>query len=127
MMSLKRKGNQRGGQNHKNKIMKKIISILSLLALISCGNSTPDESDAKEAARAAIIQSLKDPNSAKFHHNEIINDLGDNTFQYTETIGATNSFGGVITQNAIVKVKWLKDDPSEVTNWSVVNLQFNER
>ena len=107
--------------------MKKLVLLFSFLAFISCGNSEPDEDDAKQAARAAIIHNLKDPKSATFHHNEVVYDLGYNTYQYTETIGAKNSFGGVITQNAIVKVKWLKDDPSKVANWSVLDIKFIER
>ena len=107
--------------------MKKAILLLIFLAFISCGSSVPDESDAKEAARSAILQNLKNPNGANFHHNEIVKDLGDGTFEYTETVDATNSFGGVIAQNVTVQVKWLKDDPSEVTNWSIIDIQFVER
>ena len=107
--------------------MKKLLLVLVIFFFISCGNSTPDKSDAKEAARAAIIHNLKDTMSDTFHQIEVVTDLGNNTFQYVETVGATNSFGGVITQNAVVKVKWLKDDPSEVSNWSIVNIEFIER
>ena len=106
--------------------MKKLLLII-LLALLSCSNSLPDESDAKEAARAAILQNLKSPLDAKFHHNETINKISNNTFEYKETINAKNSFGGSIKQTAIVKVKWLKDDPSEVTNWTVLNIEFINR
>ena len=53
--------------------------------------------------------------------------LGDSTFEYRETINATNSFGGSIKQDAVVKVKFLQDDPSEVTNWSILDVQFLER
>lgn len=106
--------------------MKKAILLLSFLAFLGCGNSTPDESDVKEAARAAIIQNLKNP-SAEFHHNEIIKDLGDGTFEYVEAVNATNSFGGIIAQNVTAKIKWLGGDPSEVQNWSVLNIQFVER
>ena len=56
--------------------MKKVFLLFSLLALFSCGSSTPDESDAKEAARAAILKSLKNPLDARFHQNEVIKDLG---------------------------------------------------
>lgn len=107
--------------------MKKVFLLFSLLALFSCGSSTPDESDAKEAARAAILQNLKNPSDAKFHHNETVKILGDSTFEYRETINATNSFGGSIKQDAVVKVKFLQDDPSEVTNWSILDVQFLER
>lgn len=106
--------------------MKKAILLLSFLALMSCGNSTPDESDAKDAARAAIIQNLKNP-SAEFHHNEVIKDLGNGTFEYAEAVNATNSFGGVIAQNVTAKIKWLGGDPSEVQNWSIVDIQFVNR
>jgi len=109
----------------KQNTMKKIFLLLfSLTVLLSCGSSTPNESNAKEAARAAILQNLKNPINAKFHHNEIITALGDNTFEYKETINATNSFGGSIKQNAVVKVKWLKGDASEVSNWSILNIKF---
>lgn len=106
--------------------MKKLILLLSFI-VISCGHSTPNESDAKEAARAALIQQLKNPTGLTFFQNDKVMDIGGNTFVYNETISATNSFGGVITQNAIVKVKWLKDDPSEVSNWTVVDFQLNDR
>lgn len=95
--------------------------------MTSCGHSTPNESDAKEAARAAIIHSLKDPMSAQFHHNETIKNLGNNLFQYTETVNAKNSFGGSIAQNVSVKVQWISGDPSEVENWKFSELQFTER
>lgn len=107
--------------------MRKVFLLLSFLAFISCGNSTPDESDAKEAARAAIIQNLKNPSGVTFHHNEIIKDLGDGAFEYVETVNATNSFGGVLAQNVTTKIKWLGGDPSEVQNWSVLDIQFVER
>lgn len=107
--------------------MKKVFLLFSLMAIISCGSSTPDESDAKEAARSAILQNLKNPIDMTFHQNEEIKDLGDNTFEYKETINATNSYGGSIAQNAIVKVKWLKGDPSDVTNWTILDIQFTER
>lgn len=106
--------------------MKKVFLVLSFLAIVSCGNSTPDESDAKEAARAAVISNLKNPIDIQFHQNEVIKDLGENTFEYKETINATNSFGGSIKQEATVKVKWIKEDPSEVSNWSVINIKFSE-
>lgn len=104
--------------------MKKVFLLFSLLIVFSCGNSVPDESDAKEAARAAILQHLKNPADVKFHHNETIKNIGNNTFEYIETINATNSFGGSIKQNAILKVKWLKDDPGEVSNWSIISIEF---
>lgn len=106
--------------------MKKAILLLSFLALMSCGNSTPDESDVKDAARAAIIQNLKNP-SAEFHHNEVVKDLGNGTFEYAEAVNATNSFGGVIAQNVTAKIKWLGGDPSEVSNWTIVDIQFVNR
>lgn len=104
--------------------MKKIFLLLTLFALISCGHSAPDESDAKEAARAAVLQNLKNPVDMKFHQNDVVKDLGDNTFEYKETINASNSFGGSIKQNVVIKVKWLKDDPSEASNWTVLDLRF---
>lgn len=107
--------------------MKKIIFTFIAFTFISCGESTPDESDAKEAARATIIHNLKDPSSAEFHHNEIVKDLGNNIFEYTETVNATNSFGGKIKQDVTVKVKWNGGDPSEVNNWSSLELNFNDR
>lgn len=106
--------------------MKNFLLLLSFLAFISCGNSTPDEADAKEAARSAILQNLKNPVDMTFHQNETVKDLGDNTFEYKETINAPNSFGGSIKQDVTVQVKWLKDDPSEVSNWSIVDIQFAE-
>lgn len=107
--------------------MKKVLLSISFLALISCGSSIADESNAKEAARAAILNKLTSPSSAKFHHNEVVKKIDDSTFNYTETIESTNSFGGMIAQNAIVKVKWISGDASEVTNWSVLDIQFAER
>lgn len=107
--------------------MKKIIIILTAFSLIGCGSSTPDEATAKEAARAAIIHNLKDPSSAEFHQNEKVKDLGNNTFEYTESVNATNSFGGKIAQDVNVQVKWNGGDPSEVNNWSVVDIHFLER
>ena len=107
--------------------MRKAFLLLSFLAFISCGNSTPDESNAKEAARAAVLQNLKNPIDMTFHQNDVVKDLGDNTFEYKETINATNSFGGSIKQDVTVQVKWLKDDPSEVSNWTVVDIQFADR
>lgn len=103
--------------------MKKALFLLSLLAFISCGRSTPNDSDAKDAARAAIIHNLKNPD-ATFHHNEIITKISDSTYRYVETVNATNSFGGSIRQDVTVVVKWLKDDPSEVTNWAMLDLNF---
>ena len=110
--------------------MKKSIltTIITLLLLTSCGgNSTPDNSDAKEAARAAIIHNLKDPMSAKFHHDEVIKKIGDSTFLFTETVNATNSFGGSVAQIATVEVIWKGGDPSVVENWTFSKLQFNQR
>lgn len=107
--------------------MKKAILLLSFLVLISCGSSTPDESDAKQAARAAVLQNVKNPIDMKFHQNDVVKDLGDNTFEYKETINATNDFGGSIKQDVTVQVKWLKDDPSEPSNWSVIDIQFANR
>lgn len=107
--------------------MKKVFLFISFLAIIGCGNSTPDESDAKDVARSVILQNLKNPIDANFHHNEIIKTLGDSTFEYTETINATNSYGGSIKQDAFVKIKFLQDDPSEITNWTILDIQFTER
>lgn len=104
--------------------MRKLLLLFSLLVLFNCGSSEPNESNAKEAARAAIIQNLKNPTDVKFHQNETIADLGYNTFEYKETLNATNSFGGSIKQTAVVKVKYLKGDASEVTNWTVVDIRF---
>ena len=107
--------------------MKNLILLLSFLAFMSCGNSTPDNSDVKDAARAAILHSLKNPTDAKFHHNEVVKDLGDGQFQYTETVNATNSFGGNIAQNVMAKIKWNGGDPSEISNWSIIDMQFVDR
>lgn len=107
--------------------MKKVLLIFITIAFASCGNSKADSSDAKKAARAAVLQYLKNPVNMEFHQNEIVTDIGDNTFEYKETINGTNSFGGSIKQDAIVKVKWLKDDPSEVTNWSILDIQFKDK
>ena len=106
--------------------MKKLILHL-VFVMFSCGHSTPNESDAKEAARAALLQRVKNPMDVTFFQNDKVQAIGDNTFEYTETISATNSFGGTITQNANVKVKWLKDDSSEVTNWTIIDFQLNDR
>lgn len=107
--------------------MKKILLSFMFVTLISCGNSTPDNSDAKEAARAAIIHNLKDPMSATFHQNEIVTKVSDSVFSYTETVNAKNSFGGSSAQNATVQVKWIGGDPSEVQSWSILDIQLNER
>ena len=104
--------------------MKKLLLLFICTALLSCGSSEPNEANAKEAARAAILQNLKNPTDVSFHHNEKIHDLGLNTFEYRETINATNSFGGSIKQNAVVKVKWLKDDAREVSNWSIIEFRL---
>lgn len=110
--------------------MKKLILFtalfIGLLNFTSCADSAPDETDAKEAARSAVLQNLKNPVDMTFHQNETIKNLGDNTFEYKETINATNSFGGSIKQDVTVQVKWLKDDPSEVSNWSIIDIQFDE-
>ena len=103
--------------------MKKYLSLLSLFTLLSCGNSIPDNSDVKEAARAVIIHNLNDPTSAEFHHNEVIKDIGDSTFIYTETINAKNSFGGSVKQNATVKIKWAGGKPSEIENWRILDIK----
>lgn len=107
--------------------MKKLLLFISLATLLSCSNSTPDKSDVKDAARAAILHHLKDMNSAKFHHNEIVSDIGNNTYTYTETVNATNSFGGSVAQNVVVKLKWNGGDTSDVSSYSLLDLQFNER
>ncbi|WP_264522159.1 hypothetical protein [Flavobacterium sp. N1994] len=107
--------------------MKKFILLLSLLAIISCTNSSPDDSNVKDVARAVILHNLKSANSTEFHHNETINHLNDNTFEYKETINATNSFGGSLVENATVKIKWTGGDPSKTENWSVVDVNFSER
>lgn len=107
--------------------MRKLILLLSFLAIVSCGNSTPDESDAKEAARSAVLQNLKNPIDMTFHQNDVVKDLGENTFEYKETINASNSFGGSLKQDVTVIVKWLSDDPSEVSNWSIVDIKFVNR
>lgn len=107
--------------------MKKTLLLFGLLAFFGCGNSEPDESDAKDAARAAILQNLKNPSDTKFHHNEVIKTLGDSTFEYKETINATNSFGGSIKQDAVVRVKFLQGDPDVETNWTILDIQFLER
>ena len=106
--------------------MKKILLLLIAFATFSCGSSTPDESNAKEAARAAILHSLKNPD-AQFHQNETIEDSGNGTFLYKETINATNSFGGSLAQDVTAKVKWNGGDPSEVQSWSLIDLQFADR
>jgi len=109
----------------KNLILTTIATVFLLLT--SCVHSTPNNSDAKEAARAAIIHNLKDPTSAKFYHNETINNIGNNTFVYTETLIATNSFGGSIVQNVTVKVKWKGGNPSKIENWEWSDLQIIPR
>ncbi|WP_131387679.1 hypothetical protein [Flavobacterium suncheonense] len=107
--------------------MKKVILFLSILVFIGCGNSEPNESNAKEAARAAIIHNLKNINSANFHQNEVIADLGGGVYQYKETVNATNNFGGSIANDVTVKVKYVGGDASEVSSWSILDIQFSER
>lgn len=107
--------------------MKKILLIAISLLLFGCTNSKPSDSDVKEAARAAILNNLKDMGSAKFHHNENIQDLGNQVYRYQETVNANNSFGGSIGQNVVVTLKWTGQDPSEVTSYILQDLQFNER
>lgn len=107
--------------------MKKIMWAIVGIIMISCGNSTPDESDVKDVARAAILHSLKNPTDAKLHHNEVVKDLGNNQYQYVETVNATNAFGGSIAQNVMVKVKWNGKDPSELENWILLDIQFTDR
>lgn len=109
--------------------MKKLFTLLLLcsLTLSSCGHSTPDESDAKEAARSAVLQNLNNPIDMTFHQNDVVKDLGDSTYEYKETINAKNGFGGSIKQDVTVQVKWLKDDPTEVTNWTIVDIKFVNR
>ena len=113
--------------NVKTKNMKNFLLLCTSTLLISCGNSTPDDSDVKDASRAAIIHDLKDPTSAKFHHNEIVSKLDDSLYSYSETVNAANSFGGSRAQNVIVKVKWAGGDPSEIQNWRLINIQYLER
>lgn len=109
--------------------MKKVFLsiILCAVLLMSCGSSNPTEADAKEAARTVVLQNVKNPVDLKFHQNDEVKNIGDNTFEYKETINATNSYGGSIAQNVTVKVKWIKDDPSEVQNWSIIDIQFSDR
>ncbi|AUS04508.1 hypothetical protein [Pseudotamlana carrageenivorans] len=102
--------------------MRKLLLIFGLLAFFSCTSSEPNEANAKNAARSAIIQKVKNPTDLKFHHNEVISNLGYNTFQYQETINATNGFGGSIKKNAVVKVKWIKGDASEVSSWIIEDI-----
>lgn len=104
-----------------------ITSILLIIITIFGCNSTPNDSNVKDAARAAIIHKLKDPNTAKFHHNEVINDLGNDTFTYTETVNAKNSFGGSVAHIVNVKIKWAGGSPSDIENWRLLDIRFNER
>ena len=105
--------------------MKKILLAFSILLLLNCSNSSPSDSDVKSAARAAILHNLQDLNSAKFHHNEAITDLGNGSYQYQETINANNAFGGAIRKNAVVTIHWNGGDPSEVSSYTVANLELN--
>lgn len=107
--------------------MKKILLLFCATLLISCGDSTPDNSDVKNAARAVIIHDLKDPRSAEFHHNEVITKTGDSVFIYKETVNATNSFGGSIANDAIIIVKWRGGNPSDIENWYVIDKQLAPR
>lgn len=107
--------------------MKKVFYYLSFIALISCGNSTPDESDVKDVARIVILRNVKNMKSTEFYHNEIITTYQDSLFDYKETISATNSFGGAIDQVVTTRLKWNGGDPSEITNWSLVDIQFADR
>lgn len=100
---------------------------LGIFLMTSCSSSTPNEADAKEAARAVVLQNVKNPVDLKFHQNDEVKNLGDNAFEYKETINATNSYGGSIEQNVTVTVKWIKDDPSEVKNWSIIDIKFSDR
>lgn len=106
--------------------MKKLILLLAFF-VFSCGTSSPDKGDAKQAGRAALLQNMKNPMGVTFFQNDNVKIISENVFEYTETISATNSFGGTITQNAIIKIKWLQDDPSEVTNWAVLDLKLLDR
>ena len=107
--------------------MKKLLAVAGVLLLCNCSSKTADEANVKEAARAAIIHNLKSPSSVKFHHNEYVKQIDDSTFIYTETIEATNTYGGLIAQNAYTTVKWKGGDASDVDNWNVLDLQFKER
>ena len=107
--------------------MKKLLFIITLTLLISCEHSTPNNSDVKNTARAVIIHNLKNLNSAKFHHNEVIKKTSDNVFIYYETVNATNSFGGSIAKNAIITIKWMGNNPSNIENWTIIDAQFKDR
>lgn len=107
--------------------MKKLLFLLGFATVISCGSSTPDDSDIKQAARAAILSNVKDPTSTTFHQNEVVKNLGENVYSYSETINATNGFGGSIAQNIFVKIKWTGTDPSEVSSYQLVDLQYSDR
>ena len=107
--------------------MKRLFILCLLFTLISCGSSTPDDSDVKNASRAVIIRNLKNLNSAKFHHNEVVKKVSDSIFTYLETVNATNTYGGSVAQNAFVKLKWIGGDPSEISSWSVVDISFSNR
>ena len=109
--------------------MRNLILIpVIIFFLLSCdGNSAPESNDAKEAARAAIIHNLKDPKSVKFHHDEVIKKIDDSSFLYTETVNASNSYGGSIAQIVTIEVNYRGGDPSTVENWSYTNLQFKPR
>ncbi len=107
--------------------MKKLLSAFVLLVLFCCTNSKPSDSNIKDAARAAILTNLKDMGSAKFHHNETVQDLGNQIYRYQETVNANNSFGGSLSKNIVVTLKWSGQDPSEISSYILQDLQFNER
>lgn len=107
--------------------MKKLFLLTVFFIAIACGSSTPSDSDVKNAARAAILHNIKDPTSAKFHQNDQVQDLGDNTYSYSESVNATNSFGGSVAQNVFVKLKWTGNDPSEVGSYQLLDLRMENR
>lgn len=86
--------------------MKRGIILLLLLA-VQAANAEMDKSAAKalKVAHKHIVQSLKDPDSAKFRDEYLIEFKGENSYVVCGNINAKNSYGaysGYVRYHALV-------------------------
>lgn len=99
-----------------------IIFIFILFAVYSCSNSTNNipntESDAIIASKNIIKDSLKNPSSAKFRDISCIK-ISDGMFEIKGIVNATNSFGGNLDKNFVLKIQY------NGNGWNILSINID--
>jgi hypothetical protein len=104
--------------------------VLMTYVFLSRGNENSSggqnlESMASVQCRNFVKDNIKSPSTAKFT-TPMTTKLSDDTFEVVAYVDAENSFGAVVRNLFICRIRYEGGDDAFQSNWSLLDLTFSE-